>query len=395
MFKSYNKQSKLEAFSAISLVLLVYSGVFKWMPFMPVDLTILGFLLAVFFTLLFLFKSPYIDKSSALFLGLTLFYFGLFVCTAIYTYSNSFWISKTLALLLNFVALMMPIVCLRNSHSHKLVENILITLGVIFAAIIMFIYQLGLLDLLLKQSLFGNDIETPDYLVLSVCIGIAAILLLTRGSAINYLLAIFCVLAMVLLTGRGPLLFFIIVSIIISFSKPRERNIFKKILSIIIFFALIAGLSFWEGAEGVIQRFSAIAEGKVAGAFRLDDIRISIGLIQEHLFFGVGIGGYGMAGFGIDENAYPHNLFLESLLETGLIGLLIFMTSIFYLFKSIYNYRNYHSVRPYIFLLIFISLNYMKSGGFIGARDLYFYIGLVFSAAIVAKKELLAKKNIS
>ena len=392
MVSTINTLSKSEVFSAISLVLLVYSGALKWMPFLPVDLTILSFLLVVFCTILFLFKTSYLDKSSALFLGLTLCYFGVFISTAIYTYSNSFWKFKALTLLLNFVALMMPMVCFKNSQSLKLVENILITVGVIFAVIIMLIYQLGFIELLRQKSILGDDLETPNYLVLSVGIGVATILLLTRGSVGNYLLAFLCFLAMLLLAGRGPLIFVMMVSSIIIFIDSRERNIFLKILSVTVFFVLLVGLSLWEGAEVIKNRFLFMGEN-IDGALRLDDLRISLDLIQKHLLFGIGIGGYGQAGFATDENYYPHNLLLESLLETGLIGFSIFVASIFYLLKSIYIYRRFRSVHPYFFLLLFIALNYMKSGGFVGARDLYFYIGLVFSAAVVAKKELRAKKG--
>lgn len=394
MGSSINTSSNLEIFSAWSLVLLVYSGVFKWVPFLPVDLTILSFVLAVFCTLLFLLKSAYLDKSSAIFLGLTLCYFTVFLCTAIYTYSNTFWKLKALTLLLNFIALLMPMVCFRSSHTLRLVENILIAVGVIFAVIIMCVYQLGLLDLLRQQTILGNEVETPNYLVLSICLGVAAILLLTRGSSVNYFLAFFCVLAMLLLAGRGPLVFLLLTSSIILHNKSRNRNIVTIIVSLGFLSFLLLVLAFWEGAEVTVRRFSAIGIGEnISGSFRLDDLRTSITLIQEHIFFGVGIGGYGQAGFSIDENYYPHNLFLESLLETGLVGFTIFMTSIFYLLKSIYSYRRLYSVFPYVCLLLFISFNYMKSGGFIGARDLYFYIGLVFAAAVVAKKEVRTRKE--
>ena len=41
------RSSQLEVLAAISVVLLVYSGLIKWIPYLPVDLTVVAFIMTL------------------------------------------------------------------------------------------------------------------------------------------------------------------------------------------------------------------------------------------------------------------------------------------------------------------------------------------------------------
>ena len=336
-----------------------------------------------------------LDNMAALSIGLTLCFFVVYASTALYTSSSSFWVSKVSALLLNFVALLAPVVCFRSAHSIVFVRNILIALGIFAATVVMIVYQAGLLDLLLNKNIYSDDISTPDYLVLSMVIGVAAIFLLSSHLRFSYFLAFFCFLSMLLLTGRGPLLFFVMISFFILAPRFSSARLSRKFNALLLLVILGVGAGSWQGVEGIVDRFSALFLGEgLASAFRLEDIQISKALISENILSGVGIGGYGMSGFSSDENAYPHNLFLESFVEAGLLGFFMFSVSISIFFMGCIVTLNRKFAIPYMMVFLFIFLNYMKSGGFIGARDLYFFAGLALSVAAHEKRSQRVKQRI-
>jgi O-antigen ligase len=52
-------------------------------------------------------------------------------------------------------------------------------------------------------------------------------------------------------------------------------------------------------------------------------------MAEQHMVFGAGLGSYeASANLIEDGGTYPHNLFLETLAETGIIGFLLFCTAI-------------------------------------------------------------------
>jgi len=90
------------------------------------------------------------------------------------------------------------------------------------------------------------------------------------------------------------------------------------------------------------ERFSKIASGNIQEESRYKLMVASLQSFQEHPLFGSGPGSLGYQLFkftylsGSRENfVMGHNLYLNILVETGLVGLLIFLTISFYLLKDI------------------------------------------------------------
>ncbi len=93
------------------------------------------------------------------------------------------------------------------------------------------------------------------------------------------------------------------------------------------------------------------------------------------LVFGAGFGSYGYLCCETDNRSnYPHNLFLEILIETGIIGLLIFSGFLFYLVRSAITKRH---LWIFAFCVLFIFLNMMKSFSLVDIRIFFAFAAIV------------------
>lgn len=86
------------------------------------------------------------------------------------------------------------------------------------------------------------------------------------------------------------------------------------------------------------------------------------------LWKGNGIGSYNFVATGVDELYYPHNLFIETILETGLIGLIILLLSL----KIVFPQKSYFLLICFIYFFI----NSMFSGDISGNNYLFTFIAI-------------------
>jgi O-antigen ligase len=96
------------------------------------------------------------------------------------------------------------------------------------------------------------------------------------------------------------------------------------------------------------------------------------------LIFGYGTGSYGILFEGSEERIYPHNIFLELLIENGIIGFSIFLLFIAVLIVSILANRNGEFK---VVLLLFILANISKSFSLVDIRFVFF----IFSIMLIPK----------
>jgi O-antigen ligase len=164
-----------------------------------------------------------------------------------------------------------------------------------------------------------------------------------------------------------------------------KRRIFSVLTLIIL---LLSFVIFWSGSDYLVGRMVKIFtdEQAFSNALRLNIFNETIVLIKQNFFFGVGIGGFAYANYGYDINQYPHNLFLESLVEGGIVGFILFSLSIGTLFYLGYLYRKNLILTSYFAAALFLLLNYCKSGGFVGARDLFLFCGLMLATFQIRDK---------
>lgn len=108
---------------------------------------------------------------------------------------------------------------------------------------------------------------------------------------------------------------------------------------------------------------------------RSDLYGTALEMIAMHPVFGYGVGGY------ISElRGYPHNLFLEVLLNWGLAGLVAFLVVIS---CAVYSLMRFTRENDWFVVLLFISMSpvvyLMFSSSFMANATLWFFAGLAFS----------------
>jgi len=116
---------------------------------------------------------------------------------------------------------------------------------------------------------------------------------------------------------------------------------------------------------------------------RVDHFVLSYNLIfndVQGLLFGYGLGSYGIFYNGFDGREYPHNMILEIWVETGLIG--IFLFSIFLIYTCSKSLRH----NPFVWFVLFLFLNAMKSNSLVDLRLFFGFLALLvlYSRTIAA-----------
>jgi O-antigen ligase len=164
------------------------------------------------------------------------------------------------------------------------------------------------------------------------------------------------------------------------------------LLALLLLGVLAVAALTWQGAELAFGRFTAILGDETAyeGAFRVGEFAIALDVIAQAPLLGVGLGGYGMAGYQMEENIYPHNLFLEAFAEAGVVGLILFAAGVAAVLAGGWRGRRDPRTTGCLILVLFLLLNYLKSGGFVGARDLYLFMGVLAARVNFARNGSLA-----
>lgn len=385
-------QAYLQHTGLLALVLFAYSGTLKWLPW-PFDATVLFSIILILVVSIYsinLRRRP--DKNSITIICLVLSFLFWYSLTSIYTLSESFYLQKIQGLILDALALVCAFILIRTNKSARVYYIVLFAIASIASIAILYMESLGRLDTLIKLGSNAELLGFPDYLILGKLIGIGAIVILGYGYLWCKLVSLIMIVTIFLLGARGPAIFVLISSII--FFLPNKGKLRLNgwslaiiIISLCICFTIFIGIDkIWSNFESDrLIRFSAIFTDPQS--IRGEVFQDAFSIITSYPLLGVGIGGYGLAGYGVDENVYPHNLFLEVLAESGLLGFVIFMLGVIIFFLRGFRWINSTERTIAIVLLVFLFLNYMKTGSFIGARDLYMHFGVVLGLSCFPRKK--------
>ena len=368
--------------SSTAYVIFVYSGMIKWLPF-PVDPTLLFAVLLALPALYALAHGvPAAHPRAAFAILLVLAFFCWYYLSASYTISDQFWVRKSGRVALNIMAFSFPLLCFRQRDHFVFFDAALVAFALVSAAVVVGFYTVGALDFLIHQGVAGSAVNLPDYLGIATVIGSGVLVLVASARVTGQLTALAGFAAVLLLTARGPILFLaFLMPALYAWSSGRVRvagGHFPRLL-VLVGGALLL-LLYWQGAEGALRRLivTFTDQSARAGGFRFSEFSVAFDVIRSAVFLGVGLGGYGLAAYRYDGDAYPHNLLLESFAETGLIGFTLFTAGLVAVMTVGARTRR---AKAYLVLFLFITLNYMKSGGFIGARDLYMFMGVLVAYA--------------
>jgi hypothetical protein len=326
------------------------------------------------------------------------------------TLPNNTWKNQLLAL-----AILIPISCLLGlfcGFEPAPTMRVLFIFGLI--AEVHFLILLFLDPIFLEGPFRGLNRASPatgalyltsNYFTTSIFIGLFGILLYgwsfhgdqgLQKLAILFLFSI-STLSLCLTGSRAPLIAFISAVLFLFWIKLKNRQ--KKTRPCIsLAFAAIPALGIliylWFFQKGKLPLFTSLA--RIAELFRQPDQSTRLKMFgdavrgwmesPQTLVFGHGLGGYGAKFAGPSEEAYPHNFFLETLHDGGLIGgtLLVF-TGWFFIKKAFVKFPkpwlvpfDLHVLQA---LFLFFFLTWQVVGGIESLWLPFFFGALLYSAA--------------
>jgi O-antigen ligase len=94
---------------------------------------------------------------------------------------------------------------------------------------------------------------------------------------------------------------------------------------------------------------------------------------------GIGFGSFGINYSGTEDRIEPHNIILEIMSQTGIIGLFLFLLFLFTIFIFIYKkYNRDDNINLILILIIvFLFLQTLISTYLIDSKDLFFWLGVI------------------
>lgn len=212
-----------------------------------------------------------------------------------------------------------------------------------------------------------------------------------RVSKFIYLLLPLAYIPLVtLMLNTGSRLSFIslFLGISVIFILYKKQGVFSKIL--ILGIGVVAAIFLFDLAmqsEVLSARLTKTAEdGHLAGR---ESIWLTVmPLIENNLIFGVGRTGYlEYVNRIFGGNKSPHNVIIEVLAYTGIIGLFVFLRFLYKIFLSSFRYlREYNEVVPFVFIVPI-------SGIILSAQILTFKLGWVIFAYAASRVLYLNMKS--
>jgi len=388
------------ALQNILLALLLVSGGIK--PFLsyygfPLDITLILILtIGGDFFVELVRKKITLRKSHLAYLAILALFCLLAFFSLTYTASEEYSKEKVLLMSIPILGFVYPIcikeIRLRLWYSTILYSIMPITLWFIVLKFLLY-NPISSLDFLIDRPRFMD--YRQDYLNLGYLLAIL-IILSPRYSNKPILIMTISTILMLGLGSRGSLIFILLASGLIYSQQIlgwlKKFSLKKKTIKRASFSLLVILVSAWAFYDTGIQylrygisRFSSLFQFNEdnSTAERLEQYAYALeGIFTSYnVFFGYGIGSWGFLYLGVDGKAYPHNIFLESWFELGILGflllLLLFFTPLFLR-------------RPKILkvMAFFAVLNALKSSSFAYDRNLFIIYGiLIFGYLVVPNKK--------
>ena len=395
------------------LVVYVISGIVKsfflfWGIVLPVDFTLLTLIVLLLYGIVNNKFIWLIEKHILSSLFMLLFFTFWIIFSLIYSVSPGYKYSKLIYFVTNLIAFSLPLF-LRSLDLSRILRSLVIltfVLSLVFLPL-QYLYWIG-------HSLENYDAIKGQYLFIGKLVGLSLVLLLAKpkefvlwNHIVDIILAFCLLIFLVMMGGRGPLLFFVLIYLL-YFVYRRNALIIpqivklsrKEIVIYLLFSILICSVLFLKRdlitvlLQRTITRFSDVTSHLSNSKMnfgnsiniRLFQISTSFDFIFSSLknfFFGSGFGSFGLIVYGTDMRAYPHNMFLEAWFEIGIIGLGLFLLFLYSIVKKIrFNYQ------ISIFPLLYLFLNSMKSASIIDLRLFFLFMALYITRDNVSLKLL-------
>ena len=354
----------------ISLLLIGFISIIKsffieqFEFFQMVDLTLLLIVL-IWLSLIFYFlKGELVIPSWSIKILISFFLFTIFITfSGLYSASPNYgWLKILRFSILSSTIFITPIIFLKNSKDSKSMLNyfkiisVMILAGMLMNLIFLFLSG-ELISYLIRVSILGANPIALSRTLAAIAAMVTVIGIRRKGfqQLLSLIILIPILLAIVSTGSRGPLVSYflgmIIFTILFELKNFKFRSFFSisiSILFVIILFNILP--------ENLTSRFVNIAQGDnilSSAGFenvntinsRLDFYLMSINTwISDFKTFAVGLGSGGFSSLFLwrDFRWYPHNIFLEILVEFGIIGIFLILTFMFFSIKQLITYKKYN-----------------------------------------------------
>lgn len=375
----------LESLFVIFLLSGIIKGYFEYYNIQfPIDFTLFSIIFVLlFFTLRVIFQSNYklyLSKRNFYVLAFSFLFWIWMAFSLIYTQSTNYSYSKTY--LFGTILLTIVIIAFGGLDIRKVIKSFIIynyILLILFFPVL-YEYQKGIISDAMTKGISNL------YLTLGENLGIIILLLkfnkysIFKSNIDKYFIYI-SFLLLIIIGARGPLIFAILIFILYYVISYKDNNKFSLKISLLkVLIGVFGLLLFIYGIIYFHNEINTLFDRSLSRLFlvfdsnsssisqRLEHLTKSWNLLQSPITFirGIGIGSYSLLTTGIDTRGYPHNIFLEVLVELGIIGLIIFI--LIFLSLIYYGKRNKYIS---MFVLLFIFLNMLKSSSLVDTR-IYF-----------------------
>jgi len=199
-------------------------------------------------------------------------------------------------------------------------------------------------------------------------------------------------LIMVLVGKRGPLLsLFVVFAFMYLFRKENLFNKSSHFYVPIIIFILFVGI-FWNELIEFATSLTGVEKGRLSVVYRVFMIQLFVKILSSLSLTGLGAGSFAKLSVGQDLRWYPHNIFIETILEAGILAGLILILIIVIQFREFLALRKlyFHNKNIYEIILhstaifIFGLINSQFSGDIFANR--YIWVGLGLHISLMLKE---------
>ena len=211
------------------------------------------------------------------------------------------------------------------------------------------------------------------------------------------ILEIVALFSIILLQSRlGLISVFTIYLLYFILMKPLRKNIYISLIVSSLFFIYFQTNDFQDQVEKTYKLENL--RDDTSTIQRLSFYKKSISLYNEKPLYGHGLGSWKYKSLenDISDNNkilvpyYTHNDFLQTLMETGLIGLIIYLIFFFLLIRNILSFRTNKTFTPLILVLVLVTFNSMINFPIHRTQE---YIPFIICCSFIFSKREFNEKN--
>ena len=306
-------------------------------------------------------------------------------CAFSLTYSKD--INYGFAKLIGLMFYITPLIIISNyyydeifSKENLYLSYLIIILGIILVLILFYLYPIEYdVPSIKKTFLFWSHTGLGNYLGFAILVNFYLLknVEFNKKLKIAFLITLFLLFLGLMMTAKRGVLYGVILVFALNFvfdrlNKKKRNNLYLKIFGIIIIsFTLF--YSFPNYFSTSITRFNTVQSfstteynNEYSLGPRVRAIKTVKKEFSENPIAGIGLGGFNAVSESKTYMRYPHNLFLETAVELGLIGLLIMFYILIKGFKKLFLFN-----KDLFVVAIFYLWLSMTGGGLSDHKILY------------------------